>query len=110
VVEFYGVDSQRLREDLRWLKGQIAARNYRDQNVIDRLYSVSERADTIERARQSGGADTWYGLSTWSGALARAMETYRDKHPEGTPFPFHTEHGTFGIYADRAESDLAAAA
>jgi hypothetical protein len=109
VGEFYGVDSGALREDLRWLRHRLfAEHDYRNQEVIDRLYSVRERADTIDHAQQAGGLTTWHGLSMWSDALAKAMETYRDKHPEGAPFPFHTEPGTFGIYAGQAEQELPA--
>lgn len=94
---------------MRWLRHRLfAEHDYRNQEVIDRLYSVRERADTIDHAQQAGGLTTWHGLSMWSDALAKAMETYRDKHPEGAPFPFHTEPGTFGIYAGQAEQELPA--
>jgi len=105
--ELYGVDSGGLREDLGWVRNRLfAEHDYRSQDVVDRLYSISERADAISRARQAGGLNTWQGLGTWARALAQAAEIYRDKHPEGAPFPFQTEAGTFGIYARQAEEEL----
>jgi hypothetical protein len=109
--EFYGVNIKEMSESLSWLRAQVLTeRNYRDQRVIDGLNSVSERANTIARARQSGEYDTWEALRVASSSLAGALTIYREKHAEGAPFPFVREMGDFGVLAEKAANELAAAA
>lgn len=111
VGEFYGVNAEELSGDLAWLRTQVLGeRNYRDQGVIDRLNSVSERAREIADARHSGQYDTWEALRVTSSSLARCLEIYRDKHAPDAPFPFGKEKGDFGVLADRAVNALVAAA
>jgi hypothetical protein len=93
-----------------WAKAQVLKeRSFRDQAVIDRLWSISERAAMVCQARKSGQYDTWEGLRVSSSRLADALEIYRDKHAEDAPFPFVKEMGDYGIFADRAVSELAQA-
>jgi hypothetical protein len=108
---FYGINGDVLSRDVAWLKAQVFEdRDYRNQAVIDRLYSVSERVSMICQARKSGEYDTWQGLRVSSSRLADALEIYRDKHAEDAPFPFVKEKGDFGIFANRALEELAQAA
>ena len=106
--DFYGVDAAALSADLAWLEDQVIKDgNYRDMAVIDRLTSVSERAQTIARARESGRYDTWEGLRVSSRSLANVLEVYRDKHPRDAAFPFVKEKADFGHFARDAIKTLA---
>lgn len=108
--EFYGIDSDALGADLAWIRAQLVAFRYRDQEVVDRLNSVSERAHAIASARKSGQYDTWEALRVNASRLANALEIYRDKHAADAPFPFLKEKGDFGVVAENAARELAAAA
>lgn len=104
---FYRINGDVLSRDVAWAREQVLTeRNYRDQAVIDRLWSISERAAVVCDVRKSGQYDTWQGLRVSSMRLADALEIYRDKHAEGAPFPFVKEIGDFGIFANRAVSEL----
>lgn len=110
VGEFYAVDSENLSADLAWIRTQLMALRYRDQEVIDRLSSVSERAHAIASTRKSGQYDTWEALRVNASRLANALKVYRDKHAADAPFPFGREKGDFGVVAENAARELAAAA
>jgi hypothetical protein len=106
--DFYTVNKEALEEDLRWARAQVFERNYRDQAVIDRLHSISQRALRIADAQHTGKYDTWQALQVSASRLAHALETYRDNHPAEAQFPFVKERGDFGVLADKAIEELTA--
>jgi hypothetical protein len=103
--DYWGLDAEHLSHDLEWTLEQAFAHNYRDHDVIECLKQIAGRAALLEGA-PTGESETWRLVRQSSSSLADAMEIYRDRHPEGAPFPFQREFGDYIVLARRGMNAL----